>query len=149
MSCADFYNTSLTKDKKPLPRWAFGFTLSSEHIWSAFLVYCLLEDAMEQQEYLVVKHTGNQKDYFTKCVWACNECMHIEGQPELTHFCGKCTCWYYGPDSEGRDPSSLNTDRKCYKSHFCSSKQMFGCCHQWGLHWPPLLHGTQFPSPAE
>ena len=114
MSCADFYNTSLAKDNKPPLRWVFGFTLSSEHIWSAFLVYCLLEDAMEQQEYLVVKHTGDQKDCFTKCVRVRNERMHIEGQPELTHFCDKCTCWYYGPNGKGRDPSSSNTDCKHY-----------------------------------
>ena len=42
---------------------------------------------MERHEYLVVKHTSNQKDRFTKLAQVCNQHMRTEGQPELTHFC--------------------------------------------------------------
>ncbi|KAG9316081.1 hypothetical protein JVU11DRAFT_3752 [Chiua virens] len=97
-ACANFYNTLMAKSNKPPPGWAFGFSLSTEHVWSVFLLYCLLEDAMEQQEYLVVTHSGDQKDCFSELVQAQNQHMCIEGQSELTHFCDKCTHWFYGPD---------------------------------------------------
>lgn len=98
-SCANFYNTSMAKGNEPPLDWSFGFTLSSDHVWSAFYLYCLLEDTMERHEYLVVKHTGNQKDCFTKLAQVHNQRMHTEGQPKLTYFCDKCTCWFYGPDN--------------------------------------------------
>ncbi|KAG9310197.1 hypothetical protein JVU11DRAFT_9837 [Chiua virens] len=83
-ACANFYNTSMAKSNKPLPGWAFGFSLSTEHVWSAFLLYCLLEDAMERQEYLVITYSGDQKDRFSELVRARNQRMRIEGQSELT-----------------------------------------------------------------
>ena len=79
MACTSFYNTVIAHSKEPPPYWAFGFTLSSDHVWSAFLLLCLLEDAVEREEYLVVKHTGDQKDRFTDLVQACNQCMRIDG----------------------------------------------------------------------
>ena len=100
-ACASFYNTVIAHSKEPPPYWAFGFTLSSDHVWLAFLLLCLLEDTVECEEYLVVKHTGDQKDRFTDLVQARNQCMRIDGQPELTHFCDKCTRWYPNTDGEG------------------------------------------------
>ena len=58
----------MAKGNKPPPDWSFGFTLSSDHVWLAFYLYCLLEDVSEWHEYLVVKHTGDQKDRFTELV---------------------------------------------------------------------------------
>ena len=92
MACANFYNASIAKANKPPPNWSFGFNLSSKHVWLAFLLYCSLENVTKQHKYLVVKHTGDQKDCFTMLLQACNKCMQIEGQPELTHFCNKCIC---------------------------------------------------------
>lgn len=108
-ACANFYNTSIAKSNEPPPGWAFGFSLSTEHVWLAFLLYCLLEDATERQEYLVVTHSGDQKDRFSELVQARNQRMRIEGQPELTHFCDKCTRWFYSPDGSGE--SMLQSNR--------------------------------------
>lgn len=108
MSCADFYNTSMAKGNKSPPDWLFGFTLSSEHVWSAFYLYCLLEDAKEWHEYPIVKHTGDQKDRFNELVQLHNQCMCIKGQPEITHFCDKCTRWFHGPDHQGKHTAALH-----------------------------------------
>jgi len=78
--------------------WPFAFVVSSDHIWSGILLYCLLEDAMECQEYLVVKHHGKQKDHFNDLIQAWNQHMRINSQPELTHFCDKCTRWFRDAD---------------------------------------------------
>ena len=91
----------MAKSNVPPPGWSFRFSLLTEPVWSAFLLYCLLEDATEQQEYLVLTHTGDQKDRFSEPVQAQDQCMCIEGQLELTHFCDKCTYWFYGPDGSG------------------------------------------------
>ena len=99
--CANFYNTAMTQSKEPPPGWLFGFTLSSDHVWSAFSLLCLLQDAVEREEHLVVKHTGDQKDRFVDLVQACNQRIRIEGQPEVTHFCDKCTRWYLNSDGQG------------------------------------------------
>jgi hypothetical protein len=79
---------------QPPAGWQFGFTLTSEHVWSAFLIYSLLEDAMDRQEYLVLKHFGEHKDQFDDAVQARNQRMRLHRQPELTHFCDKCTRWF-------------------------------------------------------
>lgn len=137
----------MIKSNEPPPNWSFGFSLSSEHVWSAFLLYCLLEDAMERQEYLVVAHTGDHKDRFTELVQARNQRIRIEGQPELTHFCDKCTRWFYGPDGKGESVLSLN--RSGILMNICSRQQMFSCSHGWNLHWPSMLWITQLSSAAE
>ena len=91
----------MTQSKEPPPGWLFGFALSSDHVWSAFSLLCLLQDAVKREEHLVVKHTGNQKDCFVDLVQACNQRIRIEGQPEVTHFCDKCTRWYPNSDGQG------------------------------------------------
>ena len=140
IACANFYNTSMAKSNEPLPGWSFGFLLSTEHLWSAFLLYCLFEDATKQQEYLILIHTGDQKDHFNEPVQVQNQHMCIEGQPELTHFCDKCTCWFYGPDGSGEYILLLN--HSCLLIDICSQAQMFSCCHRWCLCWPPCC-GSQ------
>lgn len=90
----------MSRFNKPPLGWPFGFSLSSDHVWSGFLLFCLLEDAVEREEYLVVKHTGEHKDRFNDLVQARNQRVRIAGQPEVTHFCDKCTRWYF--DSDGK-----------------------------------------------
>lgn len=103
----------MTQSNEPPSHWAFKFTLSSEHVWSAFQLYCLLEDAMERQEYLVVKHSGDQKDRFLDLVQARNQRMRIDGQPEVTHFCDKCTRWFYGADGKSKCFSFTKPAYRC------------------------------------
>ncbi|KAG9314694.1 hypothetical protein JVU11DRAFT_5501 [Chiua virens] len=101
-SCANIYNRSLVQSKSPPPEWPIGFAISSDHVWDAFILYSLLEDTVDRNEFLVVNHTGAQHARFTELVRARNERMRIDGQPEISHFCSKCTRWYYGSDGQGR-----------------------------------------------
>lgn len=105
-TCANFYNTAISQSKEPLPEWLYGFSLSSDHVWSAFLLFCLLDDVIEHEEYVIIKHTGDQKNHFVDLVQACNQCWWTEGQPELTHFCDQCTRWYLNGD--GKDMYTLS-----------------------------------------
>ncbi|KAN0096936.1 hypothetical protein V8E55_001382 [Tylopilus felleus] len=127
-TCANFYNTAMSQSKEPPPGWAFSFALSSDHMWSAFSLLCLLEDAAEREEHLVVKHTSDQKDYFVGLVQAHNECIQIEGQPEVTHFCDKCTCWYLNGDG--------NIDCKCSVAVMDGVCISHPCCSRHNCHVP-------------
>ena len=53
--------------------WQFGTTLTTENVWDAFVLFCLLEDCFEIGTTLSVPHTGKQKDQFTKAIEDCNE----------------------------------------------------------------------------
>ena len=68
---------------------------------------------MERQEYLVVTHTGDQKDRFKDLIRTRNQRMQIEGQPELTHFCDRCTRWFYGLDGKRKSFHSINATCQC------------------------------------
>ncbi|KAF8445913.1 hypothetical protein L210DRAFT_3392409 [Boletus edulis BED1] len=121
-SCADFYNVSMAKGNEPPPDWSFGFMLSSEHVWSGFYLHCLLEDAVERHECLIMNHTGDQKDRFNELVQARNQRMRIEGQPEITHFCDKCTRWFRGPNGHVNSKCSVVvTDGVCIGHPCCGS----------------------------
>ncbi|KAF8436849.1 hypothetical protein L210DRAFT_869872, partial [Boletus edulis BED1] len=106
-ACAQFYNTAMFQSNEPPLGWPFGFSLSLEHVWSAFLLYCLLKDAVEREEYLIITHTGDHKDHFNDLVQAQNQHIHIEGQPEVMHFCDKCTCWYINSNGKGEEFFSI------------------------------------------
>ena len=80
--------------------------VSPDHVWDAFLLHSLLEDVLDREEFLVVTHTGDQHSCFTELVQACNHRMRINGQPEISYFCNRCTQWYHGPDGQGRHHDS-------------------------------------------
>jgi hypothetical protein len=101
-SCANIYNRSLSQLKVCPPGWPVSFAVSPEHVWDAFILHSLLEDAMDREEFLVVTHSGAQHIRFTELVQARNQRMRFEGQPEISHFCNRCTRWYYGPDGQGK-----------------------------------------------
>jgi hypothetical protein len=67
-ACIHFYNAAVSRSNEPPPGWPFGFTLSMDHVWSAFLLYCLLEDAIEHNKYVVIKHMGDHKDHLSDLV---------------------------------------------------------------------------------
>ena len=50
--------------------WAFRFSVTTEHIWDAFVTLALLEDHQSHLKILVVPHTGAQKDRFTDALHA-------------------------------------------------------------------------------
>jgi hypothetical protein len=86
-SCANIYNCSFLQSKVCPPGWPVSFAVSPEHVWDAFILRSLLEDAMDHKEFLVVTHSGTQHIRFTELVQAHNQRMRLEGQPEISHFC--------------------------------------------------------------
>jgi hypothetical protein len=74
----------------PPSDWAFGFSVTAEHVWDGFVILALLEDCQHRSKTLVVPHTGAQKDCFTAALHARNHRFRVHGQPELRHHCNKC-----------------------------------------------------------
>jgi hypothetical protein len=68
-NCAWLYNLLLS-DTVPPSDWAFGFSVTTEQVWDAFVTLALLEDHQTQSKTLVVPHTGAQKDRFTDALHA-------------------------------------------------------------------------------
>ncbi|KAF8219602.1 hypothetical protein L208DRAFT_1338990, partial [Tricholoma matsutake] len=60
-NCACLYNLSLNNSTPPND-WAFGFTVTTDHIWDGFVILALLEDCQRRSATLEVPHTGAQKD---------------------------------------------------------------------------------------
>lgn len=96
-NCACLYNLSLNNSTPPND-WAFGFTVTTDHVWDGFVILALLEDCQQPSATLEVPHTGAQKDRFTWAIQARNLRFQIHGQLELCHFCHKCLRVY----EEGR-----------------------------------------------
>ncbi|KAF8884482.1 hypothetical protein BD779DRAFT_1443171, partial [Infundibulicybe gibba] len=84
------YDTCLSHSKNQPPSWPFNFQLRTEHVWDGFVILALLEDLDKQSEFLVVPHTGDQKDRFTLAMQKRNQAMAHSGQPEWAHWCNKC-----------------------------------------------------------
>jgi len=45
-NCAHLYNTSLAQEHEKPAHWSFGFKLTSNHVWDAFVILSLLEDSV-------------------------------------------------------------------------------------------------------
>jgi hypothetical protein len=86
----------------PPDGWAFSFTITSDHVWDAFLVLAMLEECGYRQETLIVPHTGLQKNRFKDAIRARNLRFRLYSQPELRHHCNKCLRVYSGEDGRGR-----------------------------------------------
>jgi hypothetical protein len=61
-NCAHLYNLLLSQNKVPPEGWAFGFMLTTDHVWDSFVILSSLEDCEHRHEQFVVPHTGAQKD---------------------------------------------------------------------------------------
>jgi hypothetical protein len=59
---------SLSHNGTPPQGWAFGFTITSDHVWDGVIILTLLEECRRRHEVLVVPHTGLKKDRFTNAV---------------------------------------------------------------------------------
>jgi len=79
-----------------LPKWQFNLQVTSDQVYDGFTILSLLEDCKTQQSTLVVPHGGLSKDRFTEAVRARNERLRLSSQPELLHYCNKCTRLYSG-----------------------------------------------------
>ncbi|KAF8968974.1 hypothetical protein BDZ97DRAFT_1654410 [Flammula alnicola] len=90
-NCARFYNAALSGNRKPPPGWSFEFALDSDHVWNGFIILSLLEDLSPRKETLSVPHTGLDQDRYKAAMQSRNRCMRLYSQPEITHYCNKCT----------------------------------------------------------
>jgi len=94
MNCARLYNATLSGNKPP-PGWQFGFTLKSDHVWNGFVILCLLEDLHAQEQTLVVQHKDiEDKDRYKEAMRVRNRRLRLYSQPELLHYCNKCTRFF-------------------------------------------------------
>jgi hypothetical protein len=73
---------------------SFRKTLSTRDVWDTFMLVSLLRDCFKQDIPLLLPHAGSQKDRFTKAIQARNIQIQLYGQPEITHYCQKCTRFY-------------------------------------------------------
>jgi len=89
----------------PPQGWVTGFTLTSDHVWDGFIILSLLEDHQNRQQPLVVPHSGQCKDRYTEAVQAHNLRIQLYGQPEIRHYCKKCTRTY--TDADGKSKSDF------------------------------------------
>jgi KDZ transposase family protein len=101
-NCARIYNTGLASmnnsdsaQSEPID-WQFKLEVTSDEVYDAFTILSLLEDCQLQRSTLVVPHGGLAKDRFTTAVQTRNNCFRLCSQPELLHYCKKCTRFYPG-----------------------------------------------------
>ncbi|KAF8221068.1 hypothetical protein L208DRAFT_1330211 [Tricholoma matsutake] len=84
--CTLIQSLSLS-DMVPPGNWAFGFSVTTEQVWDAFMILVPLEDHQSQYKTLAVPHMGAQKDHLTNVLHAQNLHFCLHGQPELQHCC--------------------------------------------------------------
>lgn len=95
-NCARIYNLTFSAHNAKPPGWRFSCEATSEQVYDAFTILSLLEDCFSQRTTLVVPHIGQSKERFTEAVNARNNRFRLTGQPELLHYCNKCTRFYKG-----------------------------------------------------
>jgi len=95
-NCARFYNAALHGNHCAPPDWQFGSTLNSGHVYNSFIILSLLEDHFLRQKSLSVPHGGLDKDRYKAAMQARNIRMRLYSQPELRHYCKKCTRFLKG-----------------------------------------------------
>jgi hypothetical protein len=86
--------------------WPWGFKLKTEHVWDGFVILSLLRDCEGRLLQLEVPHTGLQKDRFTTTMRQRNLRFVRDGQPEVDHWCRKCTRIYRETNSDGMETAS-------------------------------------------
>ncbi len=141
-NCMCPYNAALAeKASEPPAGWRFGFTVTSDHVYNGFMIYCLLEDLISQTQTLSVPHkTCQDKDRYLDVICAWNQCMWLYSQPVVQHYCNKCTRFSY--------------DGKFFLFFtFATSQHFYGpftrkgiCdCHRWCYDWASMLWNSQLP----
>ncbi|KAF8075908.1 hypothetical protein FPV67DRAFT_1649010 [Lyophyllum atratum] len=90
--------------------WQFGMSLTTEHVWDAFVIWTLWSDHRKRNIELSVPHTGLQKDRFTVLMDSRNEHVILYGQEEVPHYCNKCMRVFTGPDGELRKCQIIVSD---------------------------------------
>jgi hypothetical protein len=65
-NCARLYHRSFSHNNISPSGWPVEFTLTTEHVWDAFTITCLLNDSTRLGTQVIVPNTGLQKDRFTE-----------------------------------------------------------------------------------
>ena len=94
-NCARFYNSALIGTRRPPPGWVIGFGVTSEQVSSAFVILSLLEDHAKRSKVLIVPHSGRESDRYKSAMRERNQRMRLYSQPEIQHYCKKCTRFYH------------------------------------------------------
>ncbi|KAI0039532.1 hypothetical protein FA95DRAFT_1585268 [Auriscalpium vulgare] len=98
-NCARSYEMSLSQKSTHVEGWQFGFSLTTEQVWDAFILLALLRDHERRSQLLHVPHSGEQRDRFVTAMQRRNELIVFAGQPELRHYCDRCMRIYEDPDT--------------------------------------------------
>ncbi|KAF8225620.1 hypothetical protein L208DRAFT_1128618, partial [Tricholoma matsutake] len=69
-NCSRLYHRSFSRHSLPPPDWPMGFMLTTEHIWDAFIIACLLDDCGRLNSQLIIPNNGPQKTRFNKAMQA-------------------------------------------------------------------------------
>jgi hypothetical protein len=113
-----------------------GFTLTTEHVWDAFTITCLLDDSTRLSSQLIVPSTGLQKDRFTEAMKIRNLRFRLYSQPELSHRCDKCLRIFRGEEVWVVVVDGVTVGHPCcavhncfnplenQRNHFCMSHEM-------------------------
>jgi len=108
-NCAKVYDLSFSqRETHGLEEagWPWGFKLKTEHVWDAFVILSLLRDREGRLLSLEVPHTGLQKDRFKPAMRERNLRFVREGQPEVDHWCRKCTRIFRECNTDGTETAS-------------------------------------------
>lgn len=94
-NCARIYNetSQQLQSGSPPVSWPFNLSVTSNQVYDTFTV---LEDCQSQKSTLVVPHKGSLGglNRFSEAVQSRNKCLQLCSQPELLHYCNKCTRLY-------------------------------------------------------
>ena len=135
-NCARLYHRSFSRDNIPPSSWPVGFTLTTEHVWDAFVIACLLDDSSRLSSQLVVPNAGLQKDRFMEAMKARNLRFCLYSQPELSHRCDKCHRIFRGEEVWVVVVDGVTVGHPCcavhncfdplenHRNHFCMSHEM-------------------------
>ena len=100
-NCARIYNEISQQLQPGSPiSWPFNLSVTSGQVYDAFTLLSLLEDCQLQKSTLIVPHKGtlgaSGMSRFAEAVHIRNEHLQHCSQPELFHYCNKCTRFYPG-----------------------------------------------------
>ena len=71
--------------------WQFQASLNGNNVYDVITILALLEDHISQKETFTIPYTGDQSDWLIKAMGERNHWICVMGQPEISHYCLKCT----------------------------------------------------------
>ncbi|KAF8064136.1 hypothetical protein FPV67DRAFT_1671883 [Lyophyllum atratum] len=139
-NCARTYLSSMSRTNNLPDNWPYTASLDGEHVYDAFVILSLLRDHISRHSTLVVPHTGDQNKRFTDAMKERNDRIRVAGQPEINHWCTKCTRFY--GDGEGKYSQSVTVvvmdgvtlGHPCCAIHNCKNPLITSRDRYCGLH---------------